>query len=412
MVCRIVALLVMAGLAGPAWAQMPDAVARAEAALAERPHAVEEVWRELSAGGLPLVEPHPGDDGLARVTFAVKTLPEVEAVRLDSVVNAVRAERPVADYVEDFALPLQRVGETPIWWISLDVPREVEAAYSFLLLKDGVWQRRSDPENPRHLRGGGAEAVLRLDRAAAQAPIQPWPRRHQRRAEGLAIDSAALARTVDLQLYRHPGAPADAPVLILYDAFLWGVRAPAWEITANLARMGEVPPVHVVLIDQLDPASEMQRYDDQTRFLADELLPRLRAEGIAAPARSVILAGASRRGLAASRAALERPEAFGGVVSLSGSFYWAPGGEAAEWLSRTLGPAPEAAPRFYLAAGSLEHVATTTNGGHVMLETNRRFAAALGQAGYEAELAVFAGGHDIAAWRHALAEGLVALLGE
>ena len=47
-----------------------------------------------------------------------------------------------------------------------------------------------------------------------------------------------------------------------------------------------------------------------------------------------------------------------------------------------------------------------------MLDANRRFGTALTAAGYEAELAIFPGGHDIAGWRHALADGLVALLGE
>jgi enterochelin esterase family protein len=412
MLHRTVILLVLLVLAAPARAQTPAAIARAEAALAERPHAVDEVWRTLSAGGLPLVEPHPDDSRLARVTFAMKTRPDVQAVRLDSVVNVSRARQPVTDYVEDFTLPLQRIGGAPVWWIGLDVPRDVEAVYSFLVLEDGVWQRRSDPENPRHLRGGGAEAILRLDRAAPQAPVRPWPRRLQRRPDTLALDSDPLGRTVMLQLYRSPEAAADAPVLVLYDAFLWGVRAPAWEIAANLARAGDIPPIHVVLIDQLDPESAAHRYDDQARFLADELLPRLRAEGVETSPQRVILAGASRRGLAVSRAALTRPEAFGGVISLSGSFYWAPEDETAEWLGRTLGEAPAGAPRFHLAAGSLEHVVTTTNGGHVMLDTNRRFAAALHAAGYDADLSVFAGGHDIAAWRHALADGLVALLGE
>ena len=226
------------------------------------------------------------------------------------------------------------------------------------------------------------------------------------------MESAALGRMVRVQLWRNPDAPAQAPVVILYDAFLWGVRAPAWEIAANLAADGRIPPVHVVLVDQLDADSAARRYDDQTRFLADELLPRLREGGLTTPARQVILAGASRRGLVASRAALQRPDMFGGVIALSGSFYWSPDGEAPEWLIRNLPPAPaQGAPRFHIAAGSLETVITATNAGHVMLDTNRRFAAALDAAGYRVALDVFPGGHDIAAWRHAFADGLVALLG-
>lgn len=395
----------------PLRAQPPQAVAAAIAMLDERPHAGEEAWRGLSAHGLPLIEPHPDDDTLARVTFAFKTAPSVSGVRLDSVIAAPHARQPVTDYVEDFTLPLRSMGETGIWWITLDVPREIEAVYSFLVFDGERWQRRSDPHNPRHLRGSGAEAVLRLDRAPDVAPQRPWPSRRQREPEYLDLESEALGRRVTLQLYRNPNATAMSPLLVIYDAFLWGVRAPAWEIAANLAAVGEIPPVNLVLIDQLDPVSETRRYDDQVRFLADELLPALAQQGVEPAPHQVILAGASRRGLAAARAALRRPEAFGGVISLSGSFYWAPEGEAAEWLGRDLPPARARAPRFYLAAGQLEYVETSTNGGHVMLDANRRFGDALTAAGYEAELAIFPGGHDIAGWRHALVDGLVALLG-
>jgi len=410
MFSRLVFVLVVLA-AAPARADRPAVIAAAERALAERPHAAEEVWREISAGPLPVIEPDAEDDAMARVTFAIKTRPGTPEVRLDSVVAAPLAREPVADYVRDFTLPMQRIGESGIWWVSLDVPREVEAAYSFLVREEDGWHRWSDPHNPRHLRGSAAEAVLRLDRAPDNAPLRPWPERQRIAPDYLDLHSEALSRRVALQVYRTPGAEAGSPLVVIYDAFLWGVRAPTWEIAANLAASDDIPPVNIVLVDQLDPESAQRRYDDQTRFLADELIPFLRDHAIAPQRRDIVLAGASRRGLAAARAALERPEAFGGVISLSGSYYWSPRGEAAEWLGRNVPAAPAEAPRFHLAAGRLEYVETTTNDGHVMLATNRRFQVALARAGYDAELRIFPGGHDIAGWRHALAEGLVDLLG-
>ena len=123
----------------------------------------------------------------------------------------------------------------------------------------------------------------------------------------------------------------------------------------------------------------------------------------------VVLGGASRRGLSAAITGLTRPEAVGAVLSLSGSFYWSPPGEAPQWLARQLTEAPDDAPRFLLAAGSLEYIVTSTNQGHVMLETNRNMAAALSNAGYQTGLAIYPGGHDMAAWRLALADSLQAL---
>ena len=162
----------------PSRAQPPQAVAAAIAMLDERPHAGEEAWRGLSARSLPLIEPHPGDDALARVTFIFKTAPSVSGVRLDSVIAAPYARQPVTDYVDDFTLPLQRIGETGIWWTTLDVPREIEAVYSFLVFDGERWQRRSDPHNPRHLRGSGAAASL----AVAPPARAGSPLRGERRA--------------------------------------------------------------------------------------------------------------------------------------------------------------------------------------------------------------------------------------
>jgi len=183
-------------------------------------------------------------------------------------------------------------------------------------------------------------------------------------------------------------------------------------LLARLAEAGEIPATHLVLIDQLDPASATRAYADQAVFIADEVLPTLREEAGLTPQReTTLVAGASRRGLSVSLTALSRPDLIGGVISLSGSFYWAPEGEAPEWAARQLTQAPVPSPVFHLAAGRLETVLTATNRGHVMLDANRAMAEALHAQGYAAELVVYPGGHDIAGWRSALADGLVTLLG-
>jgi enterochelin esterase-like enzyme len=385
----------------------------AGAVLESRNWALEEAWETLAGAGLPLIEPHPIDEDLARVTFAYRGDPTITGVRLDSVVNAPEAAPIVADYRRDFTLPMQRLAGSQIWTLTLDIPRDVQAVYSFLIESGQSTYRRTDPANRRSLRGLDGESLLVLDRVGDPSAWWPVAQHQAREMAALVVDSEALGRSVLVQHYPAPDAPPDAPVLVLYDAFLWSIRVPAWEIAHNLAEAGLIPPTHVVLIDQLDEASAGHAYADQAAFLADELLPDLRDRaGIAARRETVVVAGASRRGLSAVIAGLQRPDEIGGVLSLSGSFYWAPQGERPEWLLRRLTPDPGPAARFYLAAGSLEYVRTSTNRGHVMLDTNRRIAQALGDVGYEVEFEVFAGGHDVAAWRAALAEGLVALLGD
>tara|TARA_R110002073_G_scaffold1785_3_gene12803 strand:+ start:1287 stop:2543 length:1257 start_codon:yes stop_codon:yes gene_type:complete len=386
-----------------------DAVSLAEmeTLLSEQPGAVEQAWTQLTRDGLPRIEPIAGDPERLRVTFFYKAGNDVTEVRLNSVVNALRVDWPVEDFFRDYALPMQRLADSPIWSLSLDVPRDVQASYSFIAISPRGTERVTDPHNPRHLRGRSAEAVLSLDRAGDLSALAPVPQSWLPATELRMIESEALARHVSLEF--HPAAEGDeaSPVLILYDAFNWGGRAPAWEIVHNLSEAGRIPAMHVVLIDQLDPDSEQSRYADQSAFIVDELLPFLRSEfGLRLSRQDVLLGGASRRGLSATITGLARPGAIGAVLSLSGSFYWAPPGEAPEWLARQLADAPAEAPHFLLAAGSLEYIVTSTNQGHVMLETNRNMAAALGAAGYQIGIHIYPGGHDIAAWRLALADSL------
>jgi enterochelin esterase-like enzyme len=416
---NLIAALLALALAGaepvtpdeaPADLAAPVSLAEMETLLRIQPGAVELAWTQLARGGLPRIEPIEGDARQSRVTFLYKAAGDVTGVRLNSVINAPRVTMPVEDFVRDFTLPLSRLGGSTIWALSLEVPRDVVASYSFLVTRPNGTERISDRHNPRHLRGSNAEAILILDQAGDLSPLAPVPQGALPDAEIRVLDSAALGRAVSLEI--HPAAAGDAgsPVLILYDAFNWGERAPAGEIVHNLAAAGLIPPMHVVLIDQLDAASDQDAYQAQSVFIADELIPWLRQEfGYRLARDEVLLGGASRRGLAAAIIALARPEAIGAVLSLSGSFYWSPAGEAPEWLARQLADAPAEAPRFELSAGSLEYIVTSTNQGHVMLDANRNMADALSAAGYRTVYRIYPGGHDITAWRLALATSLEAL---
>ena len=394
-----------------AWERAGD-IARAEARLSVQPGAARAVWNELAAAGPVRVEPHPFRPDRRLLTFVFDAPPGARRVRLDTVLAEPYARQPVRDYVEDFTLPMRRLARSDIWTVTIDTPDTAIAAYSLLVdMPDGAALRLGDNANPARLEGENGEALFIIGRA----PDQRWSLARRDRTypepEFINVQSARLGGEERVTLYRAPDGDAASPVLIIQDSFLWSVRAPAGRIAANLAADGRIPPVHVVLVDSVDAQSAAHAYGREGDWIADDLLPALAAYGLTPERRHVAVAGASRRGLAAARAALDRPDAIGAALSLSGSFYWAPPGEAPEWLARSLRPAGPDAPRLFLAAGSLETVVTEANAGHVMLAANRNMAAALEDAGYETALRIYAGGHDIAGWRGALARGLVWLWG-
>ncbi|MFS2317051.1 alpha/beta hydrolase-fold protein [Maricaulis sp. D1M11] len=395
----------------------PRPVRDAMAELRARPHAEDEVWRELSGRGLPLIDRQIAGPGRTRLTFLYRAESGTERVRLDSVLNAPYARQPVEDYERDFVLDMTRLPGSRIWTISIDVPDDVRANYSFRLERAGRSLWRPDPHARLTLRGGEAESVVVLAPSTLDGvlPLGPPSYTDASRTSGASqvMNSPALNRSVWLDIHAHPDGGADAPVLVLWDAFLWGTRAPAVDILDRMERQGLIPPTHLVLIDQLDPDSAALAYADQSAFIADDLVPLLRDSlGWQMNPDQLLLGGASRRGLAAARVALDHPAMVGGVMSLSGSFYWAPSGEEMEWLSRQIDPAGPDTPHYILAAGTLETMQTSTNRGHVMLEANRNMQAALTQAGYESTLLVYSGGHDLTGWQSALAQALALYFAE
>ena len=101
-----------------------DPIARAEQELALRPHAQDEVWRQLSSRGLPLQSADPDSPDRVLATFLFQAEHDVTGVRLDSVLNAVEVSGRVEDYVRDFALPMSRIAQSDIWMRTVSVPSD------------------------------------------------------------------------------------------------------------------------------------------------------------------------------------------------------------------------------------------------------------------------------------------------
>lgn len=131
---------------------------------------------------------------------------------------------------------------------------------------------------------------------------------------------------------------------------------------------------------------------------------------LAQPAARTVIAGSSYGGLTSSYAALQHPQWFGNVLSLSGSYWWAPGGHMPGWTMRAYAhatPQPDHPVRFYLDAGRYEAARGGQDG---ILETNRHLGDVLHAKGYAVTQVEHDTGHDYLHWQGSLGCGLVALL--
>jgi enterochelin esterase family protein len=214
-------------------------------------------------------------------------------------------------------------------------------------------------------------------------------------------------------VYLPPGfdAARREPYAVLLGMDSFGFKdplLPADRILDYLGARGTIPETVMVLTEDVGPIGDSRGYEPVTTFLADEVLPAVRRTiRISNRPADVTVTGMSRRGLVASYAAFARPDAFGKVLSLSGSFYWRPAGSAAfEWLPNLYAFAEPRPIRLYLAAGLLETFVTEVNYGHYLLGTNRHMRDVLAARGYDFHYAEFMGVHSEVNWEDQLAAGL------
>lgn len=374
----------------------------------------EDFWQERARQGTPLVEPLPERESL--VTFLWRGAPEIRSVRLFG--------SPSGNHD-----PLQRLDGSDVWWASFRMPASARLSYRLApdvpqVEGNAQDQRRMilataqrDPLNPRVF---PAQADARLDAFQGfsvlelpQAPPQPWVAPRPGVAEGTLTRHELASRILGNQRpvwTYHPAHARPQALLVLFDAHAYRQDVPTPRIVDNLVAEGLIPPTAVVLVANPSPearGAELPPNPAFARFLDEELMPWVHAQGLAQPPEATVIAGSSYGGLASAYAGLMLPHRFGRVLSLSGSYWWAPPGELPGWMMRAYAEAPPRPVRFYLDAGRYEGARGGQDG---ILETNRHLGDVLRAKGYAVTQREHATGHDYLHWQGALGCGLVALL--
>lgn len=369
-------------------------------------------WAEVARDGTPLVEPLAGGESL--VTFLWRG--EAESVRLFG--------SPSGNHD-----PLRRLDGSDIWWASFRMPNTARLSYRVApdvprIQASAMEQRRAilatarrDPLNP-HVYPDTPDTRLDLYQGASvltlpDAPPQPWVRRRSGVAAGVLahheFDSKVLGNTRDVWIYRPAGGKPQA-LLVLFDAHAYLEQVPTPAIIDNLMADGLIPSTAVVLVGNPTPEArgrELPPNEPFARFLGEELMPWITKQGVAQPASRTVIAGSSYGGLASAYAGLSNARHFGNVLSLSGSYWWAPEGEKPGWMMRRYVEAPAGDVRFYLDAGRYE---ASRGGRDGILETSRHLGDVLRAKGYAVTQVEHDTGHDYLHWQGSLGCGLVALL--
>src|SRR5690606_3901358 len=116
-------------------------------------------------------------------------------------------------------------------------------------------------------------------------------------------------------------------LLVLLDMGPYLSRVKAPQLLSYLEKIGCLPATDVVMVANPSAQTRTQELPpnpDFADFIVNEVLPFAAAQGISAPASRRIIAGSSFGGLASTYVAQRYPEEIPNVISLSGSYWWAP----------------------------------------------------------------------------------------
>lgn len=374
-------------------------------------------WAERARQGTPLLEQTDPAGKTALVTFLWRGAEH----------NVKLFGAPSGNHDD-----LARLPGTDVWYRSYRIPVSTRMSYQLApdvpALPESVPDRRRallataqrDPLNPSVFAGQPDEdpwqqrSLLALPEAPQHPELQPDASVAAGTLQRSVFHSALLGNRRAVYLYRpaswQPNAEGQR-LLVLFDAHAYLRQVPTATLLDNLIAQRRIPPTAALIIANPDAAArarELPPNQDFARFLAQELMPWARTQGLSASAANTVIAGSSYGGIASAYAALRYPERFGNVLSLSGSFWWSPPHEESQWLTRLVRDSETRPVRFFLRAGLFEPGKASQAG---ILDSNRHLRDVLKAKGYQVDYGEFAGGHDYAQWGGELSQGLQALLG-
>ena len=360
----------------------------------------------------PLIEPIAGNSREMSVTYF-------------RVGDAHTARMLLGGGPDFMGLEMKRIGRTDVFFGTQIVPKDARFVYAFNLFK----RRRAGPNGEVELNDvvHSEDAVLEMPDAPRQAYIVPREGAPRGTLTVTTIASKFLGEDRKITVYTPPGYDGRTParLLIVFDGGAYGAipgqeaSVPTPTILDNLITEKKIPATVGILVWSMGKRTrDLPGSKPFADFVATEVVHWARANYAIRPgAGSVVVAGSSLGGYAATFIAHSNPAQIGNVLSQSGSYWisrdWqkADGDFVHRLYPRETGTmieafrsSPKLPIRFYLEIGIYDL-------GAAMLGSNRELFEVLRSKGYSVDYREFAGGHSYENWRGSLADGLISLLG-
>lgn len=365
----------------------------------------ENFWNMITKKGTPLIEPYDENNVIMTILWR------------GAHNNIKILGSPTGDHDD-----LYHLANSDVWFRSYIVPKSTR--YSYQLAPDIPYtskpiaeQRYSiiataqqDPLNPNFYPKDAVDkfhrqSYVELPDAPVQFGIKPEINSPKGTITQHRFKSHILNNERDITIYWPAHikniSSSELNLVLLFDSKQYQQKTVILTIMDNLIAHRKISPTILVMIDTIDGKTRSQELPPYSSNLADslvkEFLPWLQQLNIEVIPSNTIIAGSSFGGLASTYIAFKYPQYFPNVLSLSGSYWWAPKNHPGEWLSEQFATQPTKPIKFYLNAGLFE--------GN-LLTSNRHFMHILQAKGYRYYYHETASAHDYLHWQGEFTTGL------
>ena len=221
-------------------------------------------------------------------------------------------------------LPMRRLRGTDLWYLVLELPERSRVNYQLEVRRGEDVERFNDPLNPKvSYSPVGTSSVCFAHGYESPEWTEPDPTARQGTLEEIVVPSRALRRDCPVTLYLPARfrRTSTYPLLVVHDGPDFLQYAAAKTVLDNLIDRSEVAETVVAFLHPKDRLTEYANSTAHSRFLTQELLPRLetRLPLTGRPSGRCLL-GSSFGGVASLSAAVKSPTTYGSLILMSGSF--------------------------------------------------------------------------------------------
>jgi enterochelin esterase family protein len=307
-------------------------------------------------------------------------------------------------------IPMRTVRGTDLWYLVLELPEGSRVNYQLEVRRGEHVERLNDPLNPKlSYSPVGTSSVCFGHGYQTPEWTQPDPAARQGTLEEIEVPSRALRRSCPVTLYLPARfrRTSTYPLLVVHDGPDFLQYAAAKTVLDNLIHRSEVAETVVAFLHPQDRLTEYTNSIGHSRFVTQELVPRLETQlPLTGRPSGRCLMGSSLGAVASLSTAVKSPGTYGTLILMSGSFVFTDIGNdhgggpvfdpVVKFVNRYRAKPTRAAERVFMSCGVYEPLITP----------NRSMVPTFESTGMTTRFVETHDGHNWENWRDTLRDAL------